>query len=725
MKSLSHIAIFAAALVTLTFGGTSQLVSAQGAPNWTDACNYPIDVPSDEEPAVQRLLDAEAILIPKSEMSVGADGQYLFTHSSPNPVGAWNLPFCSDSIFYNEQTVDTAHGRSGFLIGPNLFATSPHATDWDPGDYYVIFGITKGGYHTTCDTNYIQSVTADNVYTLMPNSQIFNVYANGADYIAFHLDRPVVDHAWLRLRSSGGPSTDDSLAVVGHPYRVLAKFEYGVSYVGPNGSTYPQGDPAAPLFYNYHYEFGNSGSPVFNLTKEVVESAIADPSSNSVNDENNGTCESLVDLYDLPPGTGGYPQPGFANHGLVEVLAATAPTLEVRVAPMQDATYILPVGGNATPASSTYTISASQYETGTSFVVAGVHQPIPAGEPDILTNGANLPNFWNLTPGQQVQVSVNANVPSDLACGTYDRFLEVDSDSTYQDLIRHRFEVGLTDFTVDPVDEQHFDAVVAPPLPKEISYTLANTRPSSTTVKVSLGVPWLKFTGQGSGGGAGTRSITLAAAGMVGDSKTVQVTLAPPAYALTDGDYQAAIQFENLGNCPVDQVPQTRTVTFGKGKIQLDNSNIVSLLGPTPPNPPYSQVVSSPENFCITHLALNFDVFEYGAGSLAILAPSLRLFLYKNYGSPTQTSMLLWDQQAIPPGWVVPTYNDPDIGTIDELLFDDRVGNVPPTGASFDILNGKSSFGKWQLMGYNLGGSIETVTGWGLEIAGQAGSCPQ
>lgn len=674
-------------------------VSRADPESWSDACNYPDEIASNLDPQVANLLKSEVMLVNRADIQNLGNGYWRFTndgqftHDRATPPRA----LCADSLFYGDYTSDVSLGRSGFLIGPDLVATAPHAGFY-LGNFVVVYGFSGGLLNQGCSFNTSGDIPAANVYVPKSGGVYVNTLGDGvSDFAAFQLDRSVAGGSWLRLRSSGVPSPDDVIATAGHPYALPTKFQSGVEYLGPLGSG---SDPTLPAFFNFEVADGSSGTAFFNLTKGVVETVTSDPPymGTFLTDSVEPGCMEFASQYE--PGSPFPPAPTYLNSGHVETLAAVAPTPEARLSPLQDTTYIVDIGGTPSPASTTYTLTASHYG-GTIFADAGV-LTAPSGEPQLLTNGPGLPWFANMTPDEQVQMTVNAGPISNMVpCGIYDRYLEVDSGG-FTDLVRHRFEVGLREYSLEPEDDWVVNDL-GTPYQETKTYTLRNVRPTPTHVMVSQdgtlpnsnlilinGVATASFNLGSAGSPSDTATVVLSLDQTVAASKTLGVT------------YQGRVAVYNQPfNCSVASEAWYiyRNLTFKRGEEVFVSPTPPAFLPGPPPGQQYGaatrfDVDLSGEDPAACVGDINFYLGVPQVFQVQDLAPLLQIKLT----SPAGTTKVLWNSESIGGSQYVvrSTFDDffgPDI-EVPALFLDDQT--APPLGPSLlGAFNGASVRGHW------------------------------
>jgi hypothetical protein len=95
--------------------------------------------------------------------------------------------------------------------------------------------------------------------------------------------------------------------------------------------------------------------------------------------------------------------------------------------------------------------------------------------------------------------------------------------------------------------------------------------------------------------------------------------------------------------------------------------------------------------------------------------------IYLDFAGATSVSSPLWNLNALPVGWNVPSAPGP-LGTVIETLLLDRYQNVPPTGiGNLSTFINRNASGQWSFRLYDDGlQSVNTgiLESWELEIKG-------
>jgi hypothetical protein len=710
---------------------------------WHDYCGFPDVIPNIYEipdGSLATMLDAEAMLVrAQCSGSTCASGSQIvprtddpnywrFTQVDTNVYFPGTTTLLGGQVPFYAETRFAPNGRSGFLIAPNILATAAHSTDFNPADFVVVFNLRSklDPVTQTCIAPDPEHIPASDIYfpraidPLIANTLTTYGFLTFSDYAAFYLDRPAVDHPYLRVRSTGRAAPVDVLAMAGHPLRLRTKLQYGMTYAGDKANfSLPQ--ILYPLFDNFYIIDGESGSPVYNLDRNYVESVVGSPlGQGCLFVDGDATevyfydlCDDVSDPTQLPP-----PPPFHeVNEGPISTLASLVPTPYLRVDPLNDVTYVLPINGIATPSQTIYAATASSSEAANTQISVSVAPVSVPGEPNFVTIPASYAT--SLIPGASTDVVANAFVPSGTPCGVYDRYVVIaDETHGFRDRMLHRFEVGMTDFDVAPTETQEMYGIAVPSVPDRLEYTLSNTRPTPVSVAVTIDESWAFVIPSPSG----NTSFTLAAAGQAGSTKTIGVKLRSAAYSLAAGDHPFTVTFAAQGNCALSN-PQQRSGVFHNASLSLLDEVDAYVPVPTPPSAPLTASFDIDESFCIGDMTFKLDngsVLPLLGLTLADWTPHLALTL-DHEGASGTTSIDLWANNALPAGWSVPTYEDTDLDVNVETLLLDNNGNSPPTGAHLsEVFNGANAQGQWTMKvvdnGSNPGRNEALLTRWRLEF---------
>lgn len=713
---------------------------------WKDPCGYPPVVPTKYGASISRLLEAEALLIHESEIEIDPANSNFYRFKNPRDNKYWlNTTYELEpgAPFKNERQMGMA-GRSGFLIAPNIIATAAHA-GFDAKQFVVVFDLRSkpqpGSNPLVCDPPSEVQIPAANVYKPRNiNPLIYDTMASdlstyggykGTDYAAFYIDREAVGRRYLRIRKTGSVTSSDILSIASHPSRMRTKLIYGLTYAGDQIGPSPPGR-SYPTFNDFYLWDGMSGAPVYNLDREYVEMVVGGPTGMGCaaalapNSMYNPTsymaipdlCDDVPNSEDLAPSHG-------INNGPISELANAVPVPYLRVSPLDDVNYIVPINGAASPSQTIYTATASSSETVNTTIIASV-DAAPAGEPQLLQiSGFNN----NLSPGTSTSITATATLPTGAACGIYSRFVNIiDSTHNFKDRIRHQFEVGMKDFQISPAGDQEIYAITAPSVPTKLSYTLTNTRPTPVAVVVTLDQTWAAVTTATIGAPGSPPTFFLTAQGTSGASKVIDIALKPNAYNLSDGDHSLNISFAAPGDCVLNP-PISRNVTFHKGKLVLTQDIELFVPISNPPSPPVTSTITNPESFCTSNVVVKLDTAHVGdmiGSTLQQWVPHLSYGIdYTGVSPPKNVS--LWANTALPTGWNIPGYYDDEVEAQIETLLLNRTTNLPPTGQSLSTFNAQNAQGQWTISIQDDGIQNRLpalLIRWSLEFEGSAGVCP-
>jgi hypothetical protein len=694
---------------------------------WKDYCELSSIIPNIYEVAGGSLwsaLSAEAMLVHSSQIAPREDDSnfWHFTQTEPNiNAPGTTIPFTGQVPFSGETRL-APNVRSGFLIAPNIIATAPHTNDFNPNNFVVVFNAAakKDPVTQTCLPFDPEHIPASDIYhprstnPLIANTILhyFNIYGvfTAVDYAAFYLDRPATGQRYLRIRKNGGISSTDTLALIGHPFGMRTKLQYGIGYAGEEtNASIPSF--AYPIFNDFYLFRGMSGGPVYNLDRNYVETIVGSPHGSGCRLDHSDwyTTHTYWAMYD---GCDDIPEPSGVstavyhqiNNGPISALAELVPTPYLRVDPLNDVTYVLPINGTPSPSQTAYTATASPSETANTIVSAtAIPAPAP-GRPSL-----TLSNYTSsLAPGASTAITASATVPTGTPCGIYDNYVAI-VDQTHQglrDRMLHRFEIGMTDFSVAPDGTTDIYGITAPSSPANTTYTLTNTRPTAVTVNVTLGQSWLSFeTGSSS-------VVNLAPAGQAGATKSVTIKVNAAAFALANGDHPFTVSFQGQGSCALND-PVQKNGVFHKGVLFIKHALDAFVFEPTPANAPVTDTLSVASSFCVTEVKVRFNSLREGV-PLAQWMSSLRIYLDLD-----QTSSQLWNHNPLPGGWDIPTSSAP--GETTETLILDQHQHLPPTGAiSISVFGNKNSAGQWSFRLFDDGQGFGTgfLKSWELELRG-------
>lgn len=655
-------------------------------------------------PKELRLINATALM-------VANDPAFIQYNASTNTYSITNEAFvtsggvsiCQGSPFYGEPHINGNAGRTGFLIAPDKIMTAAHASpaNFTPNHWLIVFRSSKTSGEDAGCTNFTwENIPAANVY--YPNGAVANTHdeipEGKYDYAVIQLNRPVTDRRPLRVRRSGGGRSGDLLVAVGYPNRGGEKIDTNGVLVlkdAPPGTRpfdsnfqlriWYSGNDA---LYNIHGLDGSSGSPIYNVDDDVVESAISYGYSSDIPAPVSG-CTSVVQTNFI----------GDTNGRLADV-QSEIPRSEVLVRPMDYIEHILPLNPPAAVFSNHYSIESARPNGGELVNVGAIIGP--SGDPSKYPVVAStMTSGGRLVPVSGLQFDISADASSVASCGIYDYELNVkDVTNDFNNVIRRRFEIGMKAFSLEPSDAWELKKLGLP-YEDARTYTVRNVRPTATHVMVSTyaGYPFKDFLRVN---GGGLVSLDLGPAGSSTDSATVVVSINQTA---ADGlpmnvVHQGRIVFYHQPfNCAVPWQSSyvNRDVSFLKGQQLVESQTEPDLL-PIPASGGYG----SPLRFeidlsgmnsgpCVKDLNVTIGL-PSPALTLGDAAQTLKLVLV----SPSGMTRTLWNGNQVPGQNYIVTIYDETLGYLESLYLDDQI--APPLGGSLlSAFSGRPISGKWFL----------------------------
>ncbi|ANB18024.1 trypsin-like serine peptidase [Dokdonella koreensis] len=600
---------------------------------WRDACEVDAGLPETAE--LKRVVDATAFIIDPALIHFRVDTQSYEIQTS-RFTAFDGYTFSPSSHFYDEQVIYFAEGhpgRSAFLVGPDSIVTTPHTASWaDLNGYYVLFGYDSvpdgtGG----CLEPDLAHFPPEKVRRISGHLNGYGVYG---DYLVGFLDQPVLDRPFLRVRRDGHAEIGDEATVVGHPARLAKKMDTAGRIAGLSGDT--------PLVQTVHTLRFSSGSPLYNLTRQYVELAVAygggcaryvcvDPSSSG--------CRAW-DLVSQCPST-----PSALNNS-IKPFAAQLDPLTLQVTPLSVYTSGMPGTGFSQPVT-TYTLGApvgGVYASAT--IDYRIDPPDAAAGGPYLSILSSIPLSGTLAAGQTLSFDVEAVMPPAQDCGIFPREFAVhDLTHGFTDRVRQTLEVGYTAFSV-PERLLELDGIEQP-YQATRALTIENLRTTAASIRVRADQAWLTLDGvEGTPTQLPQRVLTIPG----GQSATVMVGLAPAATALTPNTtHQAGIVVESTTTTCNLTAPITVAVGFAPGTLTLRQA-VGAAVPPATSNGPHDALVSSidvPETFCIDQVVARYH-FDHLPGSYATTTwlTESGWQLQRPGGSGRWTP--LWDQNIAP-----------------------------------------------------------------------------
>lgn len=201
------------------------------------------------------LIDADSVVALIRSSAITDNGDGTSTLDGPTFKDARNL--CDEEPFGDQPTIAFC---SGFLVDPSFVATAGHCANSLPlNTIRFVFGF--------------EMIDKDNAQTTISNNEIYEGVriiarqeTSTADWAVIQLDRPVLNHPYVRIRRSGKIANNNALHVIGHPSGLPKKYADG-AYVRDNS-------PNRYFVANLDTYGGNSGSPVFNSNTHMVEGVL-------------------------------------------------------------------------------------------------------------------------------------------------------------------------------------------------------------------------------------------------------------------------------------------------------------------------------------------------------------------------------------------------------------------------------------------------------------------
>jgi V8-like Glu-specific endopeptidase len=694
--------LYAAALFAVAWTCQAQV------PTRLDYCNA--------DPLSRRVADATALLVPSSQLDYDAvtdtyDLTSLTVFNFAVDVLTVRSPVCPYEPYYNQ--VRAGQGRTGFLIGPQTLMSASHlpTSTTDLRNFAVIFNwrwIEDGTQPTdspdrNCKLAYDpHAIPASNVY--FPTSSSYNTLDgnanNPADYTILQLDRAVTGVTPLPVRRSGDPLLGDPLLVAGYPDNLPLKLAGGgtVQRIGPNVIAIGDAWTGA----------GNSGSPVFNLRAQLVESVIARGTSGKIwNYDSAGLCWHTTDMTDFL---------GYRWNIVDNAPISSVPSNQL---PATDALVVSPL--NLVPhvvASTTTTNARSSFEVSlpaaaaaaadyTVEVTSILRDTVAGATPVVSLQVQPTAALHTLLPGASQRFDVDAIVPSGVDCDSFDAEVRITpkTPGQYASVIPHRFEVARRDFTVTPDSDWKLTAFQAPYPTRQL--TLHNPSPAAQVFNVTTSASWLLA------GGLTSTTVNLAAAGSSGDTATLTLSIDPAADAAvppgTTGTAHVTIAPTNT-RCQ-DRTAEEIDVSFTNGVLELSE---LDTSGTPLPAPVMPDVFGTPVEYGFklgTYAGLlvadvDVSVTVDASSVLPLLVNQIPTVMKIDLVTPNPIGgggphvMTVWDRDTPTTGYWVEIIND-----YYEIALDDEV--TPPLQPTpLSDADGEDMGGTWKVRLYNSSSSL-------------------
>lgn len=675
-------------MMKLVLGGllivaTSQVSAVGSLDDLKKVCDFPATTKE------SKLINATAFLAPAGlvQYNVSSNTYSVTTVAFTKFPPPDNGPICPSSLFYGEDSVIA--GRTGFLIAPNIIMTAPHVSgsSFNPQQFVVIFRHSQQTAGGAGCTNFTwSSIPRADVYFPNSSTAVVNTLdASGRyDYAAFTLDRSVINRAPVKIRRSGTPRLGDVLISAGYPERTSERVDSAVIYDGIGSTT------GLPVFVTYPGNYllanlnsfaGDSGSPVYNSSDDVVEAAVAYGLGATFTQDLGATCSHAIST--------GYTSD---TNGTITDIASQIPRYEVLVTPLNYVVHVSALGAATDQPLKTYSITPV---VGGSSVVT--LSPIQGPTGSVTTTPViamdTVPGVYSLPANGKV-FHINASTSGLTHCGRWDYQMNVHDNATGGDnIIRHRFEVGLVEISATS-QEDWIDNDIGSPYEKTRTYTIKNTRPTATTVQVYAGgdLPANVVTING----AGATTVALGPAGSPTDTKTIVIGISANADAVaTVGTvYNLFVAFANMNyTCAAQDVP-LRYIHFKRGERKFESVQGAALLAAPASGQTlgaatrYDVDLSSIGNYCVGDLNLDAGFPSPGLGLLAEV-PEVQITLK----SPSGKTGVLWAQNAYP-GGAYGIIDNPEDLYVPFLHLDDQLS--PPLGPKhLSFFNAQHLTGHW------------------------------
>ena len=216
---------------------------------------------------ILRDADSVAALIDTGSITDNGDG----TSTLSGPTFGVSRNLCQSEPFRDQPSIAFC---SGFLVDPSIVATAAHCVENNTLDNVCfVFGY--------------EMIDADTADTTISNEEIYRgrrilgrqIGSQGTDWALIQLDRPVLNHSYVRIRRRGSIRNSTDVHVIGHPSGLPKKYAGGAEVRDNSASRY--------FVANLDTYGGNSGSAVFNSRTHVVEGILVRGETDFVR---NGNC---------------------------------------------------------------------------------------------------------------------------------------------------------------------------------------------------------------------------------------------------------------------------------------------------------------------------------------------------------------------------------------------------------------------------------------------------
>jgi hypothetical protein len=203
------------------------------------------------DPSILNDADSVVALIKEGQIEDNGDG----TSALIGPTLGTKYNLCPNEPFHDQPSIPIC---SGFLVDPSIIATAYHCIEENPLDtIWFVFGYVM--------SNATTAITRINNSEIYRGVRILKWHKGelGDDWVLIQLDRPVLNHPYVRIRRNGKIPNGEVVHVIGYPSGLPMKY---------TGGAVVRDNTKIPYFIaNLDTHHGNSGSPVFNSLTHTVE----------------------------------------------------------------------------------------------------------------------------------------------------------------------------------------------------------------------------------------------------------------------------------------------------------------------------------------------------------------------------------------------------------------------------------------------------------------------
>ena len=612
-----------------------------------------VDVYAEPDPVLRELADSTAVVVSASSLTDNGNGTYSLAASPWTSQGG---TLCPDEPFRGQLEAGFC---SSFLVGSDIIVTAGHCVD--NGDISSGVAFVFGFYQIDEATNAnVTAIPADNVY--FGDAIIDQSLGGGLDHSVVRIDREVVGRNPVPIRRQGVVSLGEPLVVIGNPSGLTTKIAGGAIVRG-----------IQPTFIESNLDTygGNSGSAVFNANTLEVEGILVRGATDFVTV---GGCVRSNVLSDT----------GSDNEDVsrVDAFASFIPELGLAVSPGGSTLHVGPTGGPFTPASVDYTLAnptSSPIDYSVSFT----------RNIGLTMNGSAGPITGQLVGNGQATITVD--VPAGFAsaaAGLYADTIEFEDITNGRTLTRdHTVEIGQSVVDISPAIGLYASGPLGGPFAGTQTYTVANDRPTPTTVRVTADQPWITING-----GTGPVDIALDPF-TAATSEDVTVSVGGDAQTLGNGIYSGEVTFENLVSGEIS----TRDITIDVGRYILPSQDTPITISD---NTTVSSTVTFQDVFCVGNIEVDVDISHTFRGDLTV-------------------------ELVSPEGTVVRLHNRSG-GTAEDIVttYADSGATAPEGPGMLGDFNGESTAGDWTLIvSDNADGDTGSINTWALRLSPSGDAC--